>query len=102
MSMSDIRIRRFDDHPHNWQGAIEPSDRRWSLCIDEEGVPHLFLRVYAMVDGERVTGLVDFEQFTETQIRDVLDGDADDDLVSPEEAEAALAELQAAGYRCPA
>ena len=63
MSMSDIRIRRFDGHPHAWQGCIEPDDRRWQLCIDEHGAPHLFVRVWVTdEDGARVPGLLDIDR----------------------------------------
>jgi hypothetical protein len=103
VSLSDIRIRRFSDHPHRWQGAIEPEDRRWQLCVDEEGVPHLFLRIFAEVDGERRAGLVDYEQFVEVKIADLLDGEAGPEgEVSEEDAHAEWERLQAEGYRCPA
>lgn len=102
MSLADIRIRRFSDHPHRWEGAIEPADGRWQVCIDEQGIPHLFVRVFAVVDGERRAGLVDFEQFCDVKIADVLDGDAGDEAVPEDEAAAEWERLQAAGYRCPA
>lgn len=44
--MHDIRIRRFTDHDRGYQGCIEPEDGKWQLCLDAEGLPHLFLRVY--------------------------------------------------------
>lgn len=102
MSLADIRIRRFSDHPHRWEGAIEPADGRWQVCIDEHGVPHLFVRVFAVVDGERRAGLLDFEQVCDVKIADVLDGDAGDEPVPETEAHAEWERLQAAGYRCPA
>lgn len=102
MSMSDIRIRRFDGHPHAWQGCIEPDDRRWQLCIDEHGAPHLFVRVWVTdEDGARVPGLLDIDQAIEPRICDLLDAEAGGPDATPEEAAEAMRELGEAGYRCP-
>lgn len=103
MAMSDIRIRRFDNHPHGWEGAIEPHDGRWQVCIDENGLPKLFLRVWVEDDGRRVAGLVDFDHFSDHPIADVVDSEAtNEDLLTEEEADAFFAEMTAKGYRCPA
>lgn len=43
--MDDIKIKRFTDHPHGYQGYLEPESGTWQLCIDKDGGPHLFIRI---------------------------------------------------------
>lgn len=88
-------------------GYIEPEDRSWQLVIDEEGIPHLYVRV-TLDDGDGTTRhgmlLVDDFLHADTTIKGLMTECIFGGTLSPEEEAAAYAEYKAqceAGKRPP-
>lgn len=43
--MQQIHVRRYEDPKAvHYQGLVEPQDRSWTLFIDGDGAPSLFVR----------------------------------------------------------
>ena len=95
--MSNVKIKRFTNHPRNYQGAIRIEDGRWQLVIDENSNPNLFLRVY--VDGEPGWVHVDDLLPDGVTCAAVIDSHAED-VVPPDDVAAALAD-RAPSPVCP-
>lgn len=53
--MERITIGRLEGHPSRAVGCIEPESKRWQLVLDEDGYPHLYLRVQL---GDAKQGMV--------------------------------------------
>ena len=105
--MIDIKVRRYQDHPHKYQGSILPEDNRWKLVIDEDGVPHLFVRVF-LDDEHNQSGWLGIEDLLPSNektgeplmISDLIDGVAEGEM-NPEEEQAAYDEYMARPHFCP-
>ena len=104
--MQNSSVRRYTDHPVKHQGAVVPEDGRWQLVLDEQGVPHLFLRVFVEPGVPGWLALDDLLSSNTTTgealtVADLIDGEAGDEL-PPEELEAAYEEYLARPHTCPA
>lgn len=107
--MESIKIRRFTGDPHGRQGSIEPESGKWQLVLDEDGGPHLFVRVWMADDkGAKVEGWLCIDDLLDEDLEPagMIDGEFGGEL-TPEEAEEAHKELMErrgarAHTRCPA
>lgn len=104
--MTNISVRRYTNHPAKHQGSVHPEDGRWQLVLDEQGVPHLFLRVQVEPGVPGWLALDDLLPVNQKTgealtVADLIDGEAGDEL-PPEELEAAYEEYQARPHICPA
>ena len=104
--MTNISVRRYTDHPAKHQGSVRPEDGRWQLVLDEQGNPHLFLRVFVEPDVPGWLALDDLLPSNTTTgealtVADLIDGEAGDEL-PPDEIEAAYEEYLARPHICPA
>lgn len=105
--MIDIKIRRYKDHPHNYQGSVVPENGRWKLVLDEDGIPHLFLRVFLDEETKKTGWLSVDDLLPENEktgeillISDLMDGTVGEPL-SPEEEKEAYEEYMARPHFCP-
>ena len=101
--MDDIQIRRFRNDERGYQGCIEPASGKWQLCLDKEGLPHLFLRVW-MDEAKTESGWLCVDDLLPDELEPagMIDGIAGPPA-SDEEASAIHTERAAKGYknRCP-
>ena len=88
-------------------GHITPEDRSWQLAIDDDGIPHLWVRVsYDDADGQIRHGMVALDDFLEkeTTVKGLMTDCIFGGHLSEEEEAAAYEEYKAqcaAGKRPP-
>ena len=57
--MQNIHIGRYEDTKSGYSGWVQPEDMAWTLFIDKDGSPSLFVQVEcSSEDGKVVHGYV--------------------------------------------
>lgn len=101
--MYNITVGRMDDHPEA-QGVVKPADGSWQLVIDNEGFPHLWVRVKGEDD---TTGMVPLDMFLQEGcgVKDLMLSTFGGEVTDPAEIEACMKEWvetkQKLGIPCP-
>lgn len=94
--MQNIHIRRPKGNP-DLAAAIEPEDRSWLLAVDQDGVPHLWLRTSLGTgeDGQVQHGYLNVEDVLPEEMcfKDLMRSEFTEPCTEAE-ADAAMAELE--------
>lgn len=72
--MQQIHVKRYEDPKAvHYQGLVEPEDRSWTLFIDKDGAPSLFVRVsMSPEEGKVEHGLINVRDLPRDQ--EIIDG----------------------------